>query len=848
MKRSQLNIIKIGVTLAICLLGAEFPLRVLADSTAPTISISFPAPDGSNSWFITSPVGTVTANDNNVVNSITCTGNGLTSDAPIGIGTTNASMTIHVSGDGVSNISCTAMDDTISSAPATYTISIDTTPPTVTLTPAGTLGTNGWYISNVTITTSGIDISTPVTCDADQTVSTDTDSTTINGSCTNAAGLAGSGSLAIKRDTVGPVGVSVAADRGPDAGGYYNQPFTATWSATSDVTSGIASCTGRGYNGPDTTGSSFNGNCTDNAGNASAPVAFNFSYDSTAPTIAYVDRTASNTYGWNNTNVTVNWSCNDAISGVTPNTVSQTITTDGKDQAAIGTCTDAAGNSSTDTQAGINIDRSAPLTTGAPDRPADSNGWYNQLVNIVFTGVDALSEVASCSASIPYNGPDGTSILAGSGTCTDKAGNTSGIVQANPFNYDGTGPSFTIVPARSADHISWYNKPLSFDITNFADNLSGTDTCASIPNYSGPDGAAVSINGSCTDRAGNTTTNSININYDATAPINVVGNPARVPADKNGWYNYPVNIVFTGDGGPSGIAADGCTKTLFAGPDNETASVKGFCTDQAGNVSALVDSSIFKYDTTRPTVVPIKPPSSSGWYNTDVTITFTGTDSLSGIDTCTPASYTFTNEGKGQTTSGFCQDLAGNVSLALLVKDINIDKTPPIITYIGRAPAPDKNGWSYSPVTLGWRCTDALSGILLSPVTVEIDTEGKGLSATGTCQDIAGNTSSNTVDGINITFTLPTATPSPVPSSTATVPPTATVIPPSLTSTLVPMATATITIASPIPTISNTNGMPQSATRTSQSGQIVFFILGGIVVAGLFIWLIFFLLKKRKNK
>ena len=77
------------------------------------------------------------------------------------------------------------------------------------------------------------------------------------------------------------------ADRAADGGGFYNHPLTATWTGV-DPTSGIASCTSTPYSGPDGTGISLTGTCTDKAGNVSAPVPFVFNYDATPPVLASV--------------------------------------------------------------------------------------------------------------------------------------------------------------------------------------------------------------------------------------------------------------------------------------------------------------------------------------------------------------------------------------------------------------------------------------------------------------------------------------------------------------------------------------------------------------------------------
>src|SRR5206468_1805246 len=80
---------------------------------------------------------------------------------------------------------------------------------------------------------------------------------------------------------------------------------------------------------------------------------------------------------------------------------------------------------------------------------------------------------------------------------------------------------------------------------------------------------------------------------------------------------------------------------------------------------------------------------------------------------------------------------------------IKIDLTAPVITFAGRTPA-NANGWNSTAVTLNWNCADALSGVVSSSVSVTVPADGMNQSATGTCQDKAGNLSFNTQNGINI--------------------------------------------------------------------------------------------------
>src|SRR5207248_1264167 len=106
---------------------------------------------------------------------------------------------------------------------------------------------------------------------------------------------------------------------------------------------------------------SLSGSCADRAGNTAA-ASYAFRYDATPPTITFVGRTPANPFGWNNGDVTLTWSCSDALSGA-PASVTRTVTTEGANQSSTATCTDAAGNSASDTQTGISIDKTAPSLT-----------------------------------------------------------------------------------------------------------------------------------------------------------------------------------------------------------------------------------------------------------------------------------------------------------------------------------------------------------------------------------------------------------------------------------------------------------------------------------------------------
>ena len=76
------------------------------------------------------------------------------------------------------------------------------------------------------------------------------------------------------------------------------------------------------------------------------------------------------------------------------------------------------------------------------------------------------------------------------------------------------------------------------------------------PAYSGGDGAARAVSGTCTDVAGNTSAAaSVAFKYDATPPT--VTPSVDRPPDGKGWYRKPVTVSFAGTDLTSGIAA--CT-------------------------------------------------------------------------------------------------------------------------------------------------------------------------------------------------------------------------------------------------------------------------------------------------
>jgi hypothetical protein len=160
----------------------------------------------------------------------------------------------------------------------------DPTPPVVTLLLYGTVGANGWYVSNVTVNWTVQDPESIILetqgCDA-RTLIADTVGTPV--SCyARSDGGATTVNRTIYLDKSAPAVTAIPA-RAPGPNDWYSQPLTvAFWG--SDAVSGIDVCSQATYAGPDNPNASVTGSCRDRAGNVT-PASFAFKYDATPPAL-----------------------------------------------------------------------------------------------------------------------------------------------------------------------------------------------------------------------------------------------------------------------------------------------------------------------------------------------------------------------------------------------------------------------------------------------------------------------------------------------------------------------------------------------------------------------------------
>lgn len=246
----------------------------------------------------------------------------------------------------------------------------------------------------------------------------------------NAPGVAET--LTVKIDKTGP-GILAERDGEPNVHGWFNRNVTITFTASDEPGgSGLAMVDPSVVVSFEAANREIVGIARDIADNEStAPVTL--SIDKTPPAIALSSRTVANAFDWNNEDVTVSWNCTDGLAGAVSANVSQTVSSEGAGQQAIGTCADFADNTSSDTVPGINIDKTAPSITILS--PADGSvHLLNAPVAASYGCADALSGIAACSGSVA-NGAALDTATVGVKSLLVNASDVAGNVAAAASNY-----------------------------------------------------------------------------------------------------------------------------------------------------------------------------------------------------------------------------------------------------------------------------------------------------------------------------------------------------------------------------------------------------------------------------
>jgi large repetitive protein len=256
-----------------------------------------------------------------------------------------------------------------------------------------------------------------------------------------------------------------------------------------------------------------------------------------------------------------------------------------------------------------------------------------------------------------------------------------------------------------------------------------------------------------TDKEGNTEQEqTTTVKIDKTAPsITASRSPA---ANANGWNNENVTVSFTCSDELSGLDSSGCQADVVVSDEGANQSLTGNVTDKAGNTASATENDI-NIDKTDPTITGSRSPdaNSFGWNNSDVTVSFTCSDELSGLDSSgCPDNVTLSSEGANQSVTRSVTDAAGNTA-SDTVHNIKIDTSAPTISDLGPTTQPNANGWYNTDVTNRFEASDSGSGLDDACQTAFSDqaghnvqsktTSGEGMAVKVTsdsCTDVAGNT------------------------------------------------------------------------------------------------------------
>ena len=249
---------------------------------------------------------------------------------------------------------------------------------------------------------------------------------------------------------------------------------------------------------------------TDSVGSTTSSASATVKKDSTPPVISGISARGPDANGWYNHPLSIGVNASDSTSGLAS---CNSIDYSGPDTAGgsfSGACTDNAGNSANGGSFTFKYDATPPSVSVSLSRGPDSGGWYNHPVDFQAGGSDNLSGIASCTSGTIGGGGSA------SASCTDNAGNVGG--SSVPVNYDAGAPSIdSITFDRPPDSNGWYNHPVRVTFHG-SDGGSGIDACTDVT-YPGPDTSSTTVNGTCTDKAGNRAGGaSPAFKYDATPP------------------------------------------------------------------------------------------------------------------------------------------------------------------------------------------------------------------------------------------------------------------------------------------------------------------------------------------
>jgi sugar lactone lactonase YvrE len=312
--------------------------------------------------------------------------------------------------------------------------------------------------------------------------------------------------------------------------GWYTSNVQVTWSVV-DEQSEVSSQTGceNLTLTQDNIGMTLSCSATSRGGTAASSVLIR--RDATPPTLAFgVVAPAADAAGWNNSDVSIPFTTDDALSGVrlTSTASPVVLTAEGAGIVRNIVVSDNAGNSASFTTPAVSIDRTPPVITHEMVADLGNNGWYlGDVTRVNFTVTEMPQSLVSMSEECDSWGFDedtpGITL-----TCTaTSAGGTS--THSVTIKRDATPPVLTFGAASPLPNANGWNKTNVSVLFTHSDALSGVASASSTsPVVISAEGAGVAGQVTVTDLAGNTATFTTEPrNIDKTPPVVSIVSPAN---------------------------------------------------------------------------------------------------------------------------------------------------------------------------------------------------------------------------------------------------------------------------------------------------------------------------------
>jgi hypothetical protein len=418
------------------------------DLTAPEISTTLSAPANLNGWYNADVTTTFICSD-------------------LLSGYTNCPLPFTLIMEGASQaVSGSVTDNADNTATTSVSLNLDKTAPVMISAAVPLPNAAGWNNSAVTVSFDCQDpLSGNASCSAPTTVSAEGQDQVVTGQASDIADNTASLNHALNIDLTQP-SITMLFSAVANSADWHNTDLTIDYLCTDEL-SGIVICPQANEFVTEGLNQLIEASVVDIAGNNVTTTAI-INLDKTPPAITASTSPAPNTNGWNNSSVTVNFDCQDTLSGISDCTQPTVLELEGAAQVVIGQGVDIADNVTQLTQ-NVDIDLTPPIITTQFSAVANNAGWYNTPVTLSFTCNDMLSGIQNCPSPITVmNDVQGHSITV---TADDKADNS--VSQQHVINLDTTPPQVVFSTPTAGTELASLQPVIEFTLS---DNIAIDDT------------------------------------------------------------------------------------------------------------------------------------------------------------------------------------------------------------------------------------------------------------------------------------------------------------------------------------------------------------------------------------